>query len=181
MVVTCILQVKGMLTDFGDDMHCQFLEILRSLMDSYTLSGAQVLMQLFIFQKNMLNEGWHLPVNCWIILLIAVLFSFSTRPFFMFFSWYIDNCSDFFHHLCIVHLLFSLIAVLFIFIIIFQALYLWWFWIWSLQRIWVYLCRCNSLKIDLYFIIFICWNVGKTLSVKLSCKLKILLSTFLFY
>lgn len=36
------LQVKGMITDFGEDMHCQFLEILRSLLDSYTLSGAQV-------------------------------------------------------------------------------------------------------------------------------------------
>lgn len=29
-----------MITDFGEDMHCQFLEILRSLLDSYTLSGA---------------------------------------------------------------------------------------------------------------------------------------------
>ncbi|XP_052207459.1 uncharacterized protein LOC127811543 [Diospyros lotus] len=28
------LLVKGMVTDFGDDMHCQFLEILRSLLDS---------------------------------------------------------------------------------------------------------------------------------------------------
>lgn len=36
------LQVKGMLTDFEDDMHCQFLEILRSLLDSYA-SGSQVL------------------------------------------------------------------------------------------------------------------------------------------
>ncbi|CAN1194989.1 Serine/threonine-protein phosphatase 4 regulatory subunit 3 [Linum perenne] len=35
------LLVKGMITDFGPDMHCQFLEILRSLLDSYTLSGAQ--------------------------------------------------------------------------------------------------------------------------------------------
>ncbi|CAL1397379.1 unnamed protein product [Linum trigynum] len=35
------LLVKGMLTDFGEDMHCQFLEILRSLLDSYALSGAQ--------------------------------------------------------------------------------------------------------------------------------------------
>ncbi|EEF43066.1 serine/threonine-protein phosphatase 4 regulatory subunit 3-B isoform X2 [Ricinus communis] len=34
------LLVKGMITDFGEDMHCQFLEILRSLLDSYTLSGA---------------------------------------------------------------------------------------------------------------------------------------------
>ena len=31
-----------MITDFEEDMHCQFLEILRSLLDSYTLSGAQV-------------------------------------------------------------------------------------------------------------------------------------------
>lgn len=37
------LQVKGMITDFGEDMNCQFLEILRSLLDSYTLSGSQVL------------------------------------------------------------------------------------------------------------------------------------------
>lgn len=42
-----VLQVKGMLTDFGDDMHCQFLEILRSLLDSFTLSGAQVLALFF--------------------------------------------------------------------------------------------------------------------------------------
>ncbi|XP_021906864.1 serine/threonine-protein phosphatase 4 regulatory subunit 3 [Carica papaya] len=35
------LLVKGMITDFEDDMHCQFLEILRSLLDSYTLSGGQ--------------------------------------------------------------------------------------------------------------------------------------------
>ncbi|KAA8531290.1 hypothetical protein F0562_005999 [Nyssa sinensis] len=34
------LLVKGMLTDFGDDMHCQFLEILRNLLDSYA-SGSQ--------------------------------------------------------------------------------------------------------------------------------------------
>ncbi|KAK3015648.1 hypothetical protein RJ639_005522 [Escallonia herrerae] len=34
------LLVKGMITDFGDEMHCQFLEILRSLLDSYA-SGSQ--------------------------------------------------------------------------------------------------------------------------------------------
>ncbi|KAF2308271.1 hypothetical protein GH714_039880 [Hevea brasiliensis] len=34
------LLVQGMITDFGEDMHCQFLEILRNLLDSYTLSGA---------------------------------------------------------------------------------------------------------------------------------------------
>ncbi|XP_057546298.1 uncharacterized protein LOC130825202 isoform X2 [Amaranthus tricolor] len=35
------LLVQGMLTDFGDDMHCQFLEVLRTLLDSYTLPGSQ--------------------------------------------------------------------------------------------------------------------------------------------
>ncbi|KAI3917816.1 hypothetical protein MKW92_008895, partial [Papaver armeniacum] len=35
------LLVTGMTTDFGEDMHCQFLEILRSLLDSYTFSGSQ--------------------------------------------------------------------------------------------------------------------------------------------
>ncbi|KAH1200907.1 Serine/threonine-protein phosphatase 4 regulatory subunit 3 [Glycine max] len=35
------LLVKGMLTDFGENMHCQFLEILRNLLDSCTLSGPQ--------------------------------------------------------------------------------------------------------------------------------------------
>ncbi|KAG8499564.1 hypothetical protein CXB51_006159 [Gossypium anomalum] len=35
------LLVKGMITDFGEDMHCQFLEILRSLLDSFSLTGAQ--------------------------------------------------------------------------------------------------------------------------------------------
>ncbi|XP_031738345.1 serine/threonine-protein phosphatase 4 regulatory subunit 3 isoform X2 [Cucumis sativus] len=35
------LLVKGMVTDFGDNMHCQFLEILRSLLDTYALSGVQ--------------------------------------------------------------------------------------------------------------------------------------------
>ncbi|KAK1317829.1 hypothetical protein QJS10_CPA05g00247 [Acorus calamus] len=35
------LLVKGMITDFGEDMHCQFLEIIRSLLDPYTLTGLQ--------------------------------------------------------------------------------------------------------------------------------------------
>ncbi|GKE85142.1 hypothetical protein Tco_1558884, partial [Tanacetum coccineum] len=33
------LLVKGMLKDFGDDMHCQFLEIIRSLLDTYAPTG----------------------------------------------------------------------------------------------------------------------------------------------
>ncbi|KAI3690946.1 hypothetical protein L2E82_49159 [Cichorium intybus] len=33
------LLVKGMLKDFGDDMHCQFLEIIRSLLDTYSPAG----------------------------------------------------------------------------------------------------------------------------------------------
>ncbi|XP_038907193.1 serine/threonine-protein phosphatase 4 regulatory subunit 3 isoform X2 [Benincasa hispida] len=34
------LLVEGLITDFGEEMHCQFFEILRCLLDSYTLSGA---------------------------------------------------------------------------------------------------------------------------------------------
>ncbi|KAG9139389.1 hypothetical protein Leryth_017308 [Lithospermum erythrorhizon] len=46
------LLVKGMLTDFGDDMHCQFLEILRNLLDSYT-TGLQrdAIVELF-YEKH---------------------------------------------------------------------------------------------------------------------------------
>ncbi|KAL4579271.1 hypothetical protein LXL04_015409 [Taraxacum kok-saghyz] len=33
------LLVKGMLKDFGDDMHCQFLEIIKSLLDTYSPAG----------------------------------------------------------------------------------------------------------------------------------------------
>ncbi|KAJ8766286.1 hypothetical protein K2173_022345 [Erythroxylum novogranatense] len=50
------LLVKGMLTDFGDDMHCQFLEILRSLLDSYTLSGAQRDNIIEIFYERHLGQ-----------------------------------------------------------------------------------------------------------------------------
>ncbi|TVU21016.1 hypothetical protein EJB05_30625 [Eragrostis curvula] len=43
------LLVKGMVTDFGEEMHCQFLEILRILMDSFTMSGAHrdVIIEIF--------------------------------------------------------------------------------------------------------------------------------------
>ncbi|KGN47466.2 hypothetical protein Csa_022940 [Cucumis sativus] len=34
------LLVEGLITDFGEEMHCQFFEILRCLLDSYSLSGA---------------------------------------------------------------------------------------------------------------------------------------------
>lgn len=47
-------QVKGLVTDFGEDMHCQFLEIVRILLDSHTLSGSQVVLIIqffFYFQK----------------------------------------------------------------------------------------------------------------------------------
>uniref|UniRef100_A0A6N2MWF4 Uncharacterized protein n=2 Tax=Salix viminalis TaxID=40686 RepID=A0A6N2MWF4_SALVM len=50
------LLVKGMITDFGDDMHCQFLEILRSLLDSYTLSGAQRDNIIEIFYEKHLGQ-----------------------------------------------------------------------------------------------------------------------------
>ncbi|KAH9320159.1 hypothetical protein KI387_021928, partial [Taxus chinensis] len=35
------LLVKGMCTDFGEDMHCQFLEIIRMLLDPYTMTNMQ--------------------------------------------------------------------------------------------------------------------------------------------
>ncbi|KAL4560273.1 hypothetical protein LXL04_032423 [Taraxacum kok-saghyz] len=52
------LLVKGMLTDFGDDMHCQFLEIIRSLLDSFS-SGGQVRQRdaiVEIFYEKHLDE-----------------------------------------------------------------------------------------------------------------------------
>ncbi|KAL3508153.1 hypothetical protein ACH5RR_033535 [Cinchona calisaya] len=49
------LLVKGMLKDFGDDMHCQFLEILRNLLDSYT-SGSQRESIVDIFYEKHLGE-----------------------------------------------------------------------------------------------------------------------------
>ncbi|XP_017409810.1 uncharacterized protein LOC108322293 isoform X2 [Vigna angularis] len=50
------LLVKGMITDFGDDMHCQFLEILRSLLDSWSLSGAQRDTIIDIFYEKHLSQ-----------------------------------------------------------------------------------------------------------------------------
>ncbi|RDX90921.1 Serine/threonine-protein phosphatase 4 regulatory subunit 3, partial [Mucuna pruriens] len=48
--------VRGMITDFGDDMHCQFLEILRSLLDSCSLSGAQKDTIIDIFYEKHLGQ-----------------------------------------------------------------------------------------------------------------------------
>ncbi|KAL9240254.1 hypothetical protein vseg_014496 [Gypsophila vaccaria] len=50
------LLVQGMLTDFGDNMHCQFLEILRTLLDSYTLSGSQrdAIIEIF-YEKHLVQ------------------------------------------------------------------------------------------------------------------------------
>ncbi|KNA15844.1 hypothetical protein SOVF_094540 [Spinacia oleracea] len=50
------LLVQGMLTDFGDNMHCQFLEILRTLLDSYTLSGAQRDTIIDVFYEKHLGQ-----------------------------------------------------------------------------------------------------------------------------
>ncbi|XP_012573387.1 uncharacterized protein [Cicer arietinum] len=48
------LLVKGMVTDFGESMHCQFLEIIRILLDSSTLSGPQrdTIIDIF-FEKHL--------------------------------------------------------------------------------------------------------------------------------
>ncbi|KAG6433641.1 hypothetical protein SASPL_105256 [Salvia splendens] len=48
------LMVKHMLTDYGDDMHCQFFEILRSLLDSSP--GAQRENIVEIFYEKHLNQ-----------------------------------------------------------------------------------------------------------------------------
>ncbi|MED6206099.1 hypothetical protein PIB30_023794 [Stylosanthes scabra] len=50
------LLVKGMITDFGDNMHCQFLEILRSLLDSCTLTGPQRDTVIDIFFEKHLGQ-----------------------------------------------------------------------------------------------------------------------------
>ncbi|ESW10978.1 hypothetical protein PHAVU_009G255000 [Phaseolus vulgaris] len=50
------LLVRGMITDFGDDMHCQFLEILRSLLDPCSLSGAQRDTIIDIFYEKHLSQ-----------------------------------------------------------------------------------------------------------------------------
>ncbi|RWR94277.1 serine/threonine-protein phosphatase 4 regulatory subunit 3-like protein isoform X1 [Cinnamomum micranthum f. kanehirae] len=50
------LLVKGMIMDFGEDMHCQFLEILRILLDSYTLSGSQRDAIVDIFYDKYLDQ-----------------------------------------------------------------------------------------------------------------------------
>ncbi|KAJ6806167.1 serine/threonine-protein phosphatase 4 regulatory subunit 3B isoform X2 [Iris pallida] len=50
------LLVKGMVTDFGEDMHCQFLEIIRILVDSYTMSGSQRDTIIEIFYEKHLDQ-----------------------------------------------------------------------------------------------------------------------------
>ncbi|ONM31919.1 binding [Zea mays] len=47
--------VKGMVTDFSEEMHCQFLEILRILMDSFTTSGAHRDVVIEIFYERHLD------------------------------------------------------------------------------------------------------------------------------
>ncbi|XVF66140.1 hypothetical protein PTKIN_Ptkin10aG0011300 [Pterospermum kingtungense] len=50
------LLVKGMITDFEEYMHCQFLEILRSLLDSFSLTGAQRDTIIDIFYEKHLGQ-----------------------------------------------------------------------------------------------------------------------------
>ncbi|CAA7407455.1 unnamed protein product [Spirodela intermedia] len=50
------LLVEGMITDFGDNMHCQFLEILRILLESYTSSSAQNDAIIEIFYEKYLDR-----------------------------------------------------------------------------------------------------------------------------
>lgn len=50
------LLVKGMITDFGEEMHCQFLEIIRILVDSYSMSGSQRDTIIEIFYEQHLDQ-----------------------------------------------------------------------------------------------------------------------------
>ncbi|KAG7029010.1 Serine/threonine-protein phosphatase 4 regulatory subunit 3 [Cucurbita argyrosperma subsp. argyrosperma] len=50
------LLIKGMVTDFGDNMHCQFLEILRNLLDTYALPGVQRDTIVEIFYEKHLGQ-----------------------------------------------------------------------------------------------------------------------------
>lgn len=46
-----------MLKDFGDDMHCQFLEIIKSLLDTYSPAGQVCrLFILFVISKICINH-----------------------------------------------------------------------------------------------------------------------------
>ncbi|KAI3826043.1 hypothetical protein L1987_00085 [Smallanthus sonchifolius] len=45
--------VKGMLTDFGDDMHCQFLEIIRSLLDSFSSAGQRDAIVEIFYERHL--------------------------------------------------------------------------------------------------------------------------------
>ncbi|KAM3338171.1 serine/threonine-protein phosphatase 4 regulatory subunit 3 isoform X1 [Capsicum galapagoense] len=58
------LLVRGMLTDFGDDMHCQFIEILRSLLDSYA-SGLQrdTIVEIF-YEKHLTGLVQAITLSC---------------------------------------------------------------------------------------------------------------------
>ncbi|CAL0325418.1 unnamed protein product [Lupinus luteus] len=53
-IVLLGLLVKGMITDFEENMHCQFLEVLRSLLDSCTLPGPQKdsIIDIFVEQRD---------------------------------------------------------------------------------------------------------------------------------
>ncbi|KAJ0794231.1 putative armadillo-like helical, PH-like domain superfamily protein [Helianthus annuus] len=47
------LLVKGMLTDFGNDMHCQFLEIIRSLLDSFSSAGQREAIVEIFYERHL--------------------------------------------------------------------------------------------------------------------------------
>ncbi|XP_047053355.1 serine/threonine-protein phosphatase 4 regulatory subunit 3B-like [Lolium rigidum] len=53
-----------MVTDFGEQMHCQFLEILRILMDSFTMSGAHRDVIIEIFYERHLDYLVDVIASC---------------------------------------------------------------------------------------------------------------------
>ncbi|KAF3779741.1 Serine/threonine-protein phosphatase 4 regulatory subunit 3 [Nymphaea thermarum] len=58
------LLVRGMTTDFGEDMHCQFLEIFRILLDSYTLAPPQQKVAILdLFYERHMDHLIHVVVS----------------------------------------------------------------------------------------------------------------------
>ncbi|XP_078443454.1 binding protein isoform X2 [Wolffia australiana] len=58
------LLVKGLITDFGESMNCQFLEILRILLESYTSSSAQSDAIIEIFYDKYLDQLVDVITSC---------------------------------------------------------------------------------------------------------------------
>ncbi|XP_076944350.1 uncharacterized protein LOC143614952 [Bidens hawaiensis] len=88
------LLVKGMLTDFGNDMHCQFLEIIKSLLDSFSSAGQRDAIVEIFYERHLdqlvnvitssckninVNEGFQTTAKPEILLNICELLCFCVH------------------------------------------------------------------------------------------------------